>query len=44
MIKGVSFCQTRSYDMHIALRKTATEDKRSGEEGSEERGEQMDSR
>ena len=25
--KGVSFCQTRSYDMHIVLRKTATEDK-----------------
>ena len=27
MIKGVSFCQTRSYDMHVVLRKTATEDK-----------------
>ena len=30
MIKGVSFCQTRSYDMHIALRKTATEDNEVG--------------
>ena len=42
MIKGVSFCQTRSYDMHIVLRKTATEDE--NEEGCDERGEHVDSK
>ena len=41
MIKGVLFCQTRSYDMHIVLRKTATEDKNEVGKRDVMRGESM---